>query len=176
MILALDVFYFVDHAIAGGVLFQHWRDATESARYVENVPGICVADYVPGEFYKRELPCLCAVIDRLDVFPSAIVIDGYVTLDASGRPGLGMHLWDSLDQKIPIIGVAKNRFSGTPAESELFRGNSQRPLYVTAVGMPLEEAKANIGNMHGKYRIPTLLKKVDQLSREATPARSELAS
>ena len=166
MIVALDVFYFADFAVASGVLFRIWEDATESASCVEKVNGISLADYVPGEFYKRELPCLRRVIDKLDCLPTVIVIDGYVTLDAAGRPGLGMHLWESLAQKVPIIGVAKNRFAGIPTESELYRGQSQRPLYVTAVGVPLDEAKTHIGSMHGKYRIPTLLKRVDQLSRQ----------
>lgn len=165
MILALDVFYYADHAVAAGVLFRNWEDATESASYVEKVTGISMADYIPGEFYKRELPCLFRVIDKLDGLPSVIVIDGYVTLDATGRPGLGMHLWESLNKKVPVIGIAKSRFVGTSAESEIYRGQSQRPLFVTAVGIPLEKAKAYTGCMHGKYRIPTLLKRVDQLSR-----------
>jgi deoxyribonuclease V len=37
---------------------------------------------------------------------------------------------------------------------------------VTAVGIDLAEAARRLGEMHGPYRIPTLLKRVDRLCRE----------
>ena len=40
------------------------------------------------------------------------------------------------------------------------------PLLVSAVGMPIEEAVAGVKRMHGPHRVPTLLKRVDRLSRE----------
>ena len=76
-----------------------------------------------------------------------------------------MHLYDSLENKIPVIGVAKRSFEGTPEQFELYSGESAKPLFVTAVGMTLEEAKAHIVSMHSEHRIPTLLKRVDQLCR-----------
>jgi deoxyribonuclease V len=39
-------------------------------------------------------------------------------------------------------------------------------LYVTAMGISSEEAKSLIETMHGQYRIPTMLKLVDQLSKQ----------
>jgi deoxyribonuclease V len=164
MKLALDVYYLDDFAVASGISFKEWDDAKEENTYVKKVTG--VGDYVSGEFYKRELPCLLRVVEELDFTPSVIVIDGYVTLDAEGKPGLGMHLWNHLGHAIPIIGAAKTRFAGIPKESELLRGKSTKPLYITAIGLSLDEAKKHIGEMHGTFRIPTLLKKVDQLSRQ----------
>ncbi|WP_245872852.1 hypothetical protein [Deinococcus planocerae] len=81
------------------------------------------------------------------------------------RPGLGWHLWEALAGRVPVIGVAKSRFHGTPGETEVFRGTSRSPLFVTSVGLPLEEAKGDIRGMAGAHRIPTLLKEVDRLSR-----------
>ena len=39
-----------------------------------------VADYVPGQFYKRELP---GILSRLTAPPQVIVVDGYVYLGRS---------------------------------------------------------------------------------------------
>ena len=76
-----------------------------------------------------------------------------------------MHLYEKTGQKVPVIGVAKNRFKDTPPACEVLRGSSQNPLLVTATGIPLAKAKQNIAQMHGQHRIPTLLKRVDQLCR-----------
>jgi deoxyribonuclease V len=47
----------------------------------------------------------------------------------------------------------------------VLRGGSARPLYVTAAGLSADEAARRVRDMHGPYRIPTLLKRVDQLCR-----------
>ena len=57
-----------------------------------------VAAYVPGQFYRRELPCLLAVFGLVRQPLEIILIDGYVWLDAQGMPGLGGHLFDALGQ------------------------------------------------------------------------------
>jgi deoxyribonuclease V len=67
-----------------------------------------------------------------------------------------------------VIGVAKTAFANIGDEYKLLRGQSASPLYVTSVGMPLAEAKAAIQSMHGEFRIPTHLKRVDQLCRRST--------
>ena len=64
-----------------------------------------------------------------------------------------------------MIGVAKNEFRGTPKEFEILRGQSVKPLYVSAIGIELVQAKHNVQSMYRKYRIPELLKQVDRLSR-----------
>jgi deoxyinosine 3'endonuclease (endonuclease V) len=90
-------------------------------------------------------------------------VDGYVVLGT--RPGLGSHLFEALDGRIPVIGVAKSEFAGSDA-ARVSRGRSGRPLFITAVGMSVETAAACIQAMHGPYRIPTLLRHVDRLARE----------
>lgn len=122
-------------------------------------------EYVPGQFYQRELPALMTVIGPALGRTKIIVIDGYVSLGSEGRPGLGMHLWHHLGGAVPVVGVAKTRFRGTPEECEVTRGASRSPLFVTAAGLGLEEAKGCIRRMAGEHRLPTLLKEVDRLSR-----------
>lgn len=64
-----------------------------------------------------------------------------------------------------MIGVAKTHFHSATAVRPVLRGDSERPLYTTAVGMDLDQACRHIQGMHGEFRIPTLLKQVDQLAR-----------
>ena len=163
MILAIDVQYQEDSALAAGVLFSSWDSATPDSSIIKTIQGI--APYEAGSFYKRELPCILSLLEDIDEAISVIVVDGFVTLGADESKGLGMHLHNSLQNKIPVIGVAKRSFKDTPEQCELYSGDSARPLFVTVVGMTLEQAKAHIASMHGKHRIPTLLKRVDQLCR-----------
>jgi deoxyribonuclease V len=99
--------------------------------------------------------------------PTCIVVDGYVYLGREKKPGLGKYLYDALSGETAVIGVAKSHFRGTPRVAEIRRGDSRRPLYVTAVGVSQEEAKWRIKGMCGENRIPLLLKRVDQLCRRA---------
>lgn len=163
MILAVDVDYREDKTVAAGVLFQNWEDSEPVQELISEIHK--VAEYEPGQFYKRELPCVLALLQQLAQLPEFIVIDGYVYLDGNQKPGFGKHLYEALEGKSIIIGVAKSRFKDTPVETEIFRAGSKRALYVTAVGISAAEAKGFIMRMHGAHRIPTLLKRVDQLSK-----------
>lgn len=104
----------------------------------------------------------------------AVIIDGYVWLGA-GRSGLGAHLYDALGQRIAVVGVAKRRFHGAGDAVPVLRGTSQVPLFVTAVGIDLAEAAEGVRRMHGAHRIPTLLKRVDRLSRDGRDAHDSAA-
>lgn len=163
MIACLDVGYTETAARAACVVIAHWRASSPVAEHMAKIHE--VKEYQPGEFYRRELPCIQVVLAKLDQPPTYIVVDGYVWLDGNGRPGLGAHLYEALDRKIPVIGVAKNPFKETDHATELRRGESDRPLYITAVGLTIAQAVLNINAMHGPHRLPTILKRVDQLSR-----------
>lgn len=164
MNLVLDVYYRDDDsAKVAGILFQEWESDVIETTLVKEIPQ--VAPYEPGSFFKRELPCLLDLIHDIDRPLDVIVIDGFVTLGQDQHPGLGAHLFHQLNEQIPVIGVAKSRFADTPNENCISRGASQNPLYVTSLGIPLSEAKRKISTMHGEFRIPTLLKRVDQLCR-----------
>ncbi|MEJ6660753.1 MAG: endonuclease V [Bacteroidia bacterium] len=164
MNLAIDIYYYKNYAKCVGVLFL-WEDDVPTQVIEAIVDG--VADYVPGEFYKRELPCVLAVIDQVRKYKiDYIILDSHVQL-GEGKKGLGEYVYEAFEKKYPIIGVAKSSFSGNEEYvREVRRGDSQNPLYVSAVGCDLEEAEESILNMHGKYRIPTMLKEVDRLGRE----------
>jgi deoxyinosine 3'endonuclease (endonuclease V) len=140
-------------------------DAVETHVYEETLTDI--APYVSGQFYKRELPCILSLLQQIDLkHCKAIVIDGFVVLDDKGGKGLGGYLYERLKKKIPVIGVAKNDFSKDfNSKRAIQRGNSKKPLFVTAMGMDVHTAARHIETMHGKFRIPTLLKKVDSLGR-----------
>lgn len=164
-IACIDVGYHDTGALAACVLIDDWADARASTEVIATIPK--VEDYQPGEFYRRELPCIHSVLAMLEQLPSCIVVDGYVWLDGHERAGLGAHLFESLQSEVPVIGVAKNPFKGTDHAVQVFRGRSRRPLYVTAVGLTISQAEDYIQKMHGPHRLPTILKRVDQLSRQA---------
>lgn len=164
MILAADVDYREHFAVAAGVLFEHWQDDKPVQEVTSRIES--VADYEPGSFYKRELPCILQLLDEYALSPEIIVVDGFVYLDGISIPGLGKHLYDALDTQISVIGVAKKPFKGIGETFAVYRGKSTVPLYVTSVGIETEAAKNHVKQMHGPYRIPTMLKRVDQLSRD----------
>ncbi|MGF1685500.1 endonuclease V [Photobacterium japonica] len=154
-----------DWAVVAGLTFQDWQSDVISETYIKVLDE--VAPYEPGQFYKRELPCLLALIAKMPFTPSCIIIDGYVTLGEEKRDGLGAYLYRALGEKIPVIGIAKNRFADTPAACEVLRGKSQNPVFVTCMGMALEAATHRVQTMHGAYRLPTLAKAVDSECRQA---------
>jgi deoxyribonuclease V len=163
MIAFVDVDYRDAGAVAACVLARAWADECPAAELVE--PIAHVEPYEPGRFYRRELPCLLAVLGRVTDPLAAVVVDGYIWL-GDGRPGLGAHLYDALGRAVPVVGVAKTRFA--PADAvEVARNGSRRPLFVTAAGLPAAEAARHVAAMPGPYRIPTLLRRVDQLCRGA---------
>lgn len=167
MLLALDVHYRTDHAQSVCIAFEKWEDTVPLRTHTVIINE--VAEYEPGAFYKRELPCLLAVLAHFDLNEvEAIIVDGYVFLDDSGKWGLGAWLFDALNQRVPVIGVAKTRFQSLTTPSlvaEVLRGESQNPLFITVIGADLPNIAEKVQKMSGPYRMPELLKKVDELSR-----------
>lgn len=163
MIACVDVSYRDHHAVAACVILANWGDDHCVDELVTHVKTF--APYQPGRFYKRELRPLLQVLHMAAVPLKTVVIDGYVWLSAEKSPGLGAHLYQTLVENVPVIGVAKSRFKDAAFAYPLLRGNSRSPLYITAAGMNPEIAAGHIWEMHGKYRIPTMLTKVDRLCR-----------
>lgn len=166
MIYAFDTFYYEDFAKTVCIAFENWTSEAESFIYSENTE--ISSDYESGAFYKRELPCILSLLKKIDLKEGdLIIVDGYVTLDNSGKIGLGGYLYESLNKKYPVIGIAKNGFASEDnLRKTIFRGESKTPLFLTAVGIDTDDIKIKVENMYGEYRIPTLLKKLDQLTRE----------
>lgn len=161
MIAAIDVHYKYDSsATAAAVVFSVFSDSEAFRTYVSRIKK--VETYVPGQFYKRELPCLLAILGMIEEEIDTVIIDGYV--DLGGKPGLGRYLWEAQDCKKIIIGVAKKHFRGSDAV-KLYRGKSRQPLFITSAGIEPLKAAGLIEQMHGNNRLPALLKLADSLSR-----------
>jgi deoxyribonuclease V len=166
LICILDVAYAAEMAGVACVLAESWTAPAAAAEICKKV-ACTPAQYEPGSFYRRELPLLLTLIDGLETRPSAFVIDGYVWLGTENRPGLGAHLFESIGQALPVIGVAKTPYRDDTWSAPILRGKSQRPLFVTAAGLNQTKAAGLVLGMHGKHRIPTLLKRAHQLARAA---------
>jgi deoxyribonuclease V len=159
---AVDVHYNdAGGAAAALVVCSEIAFATVTAEHVANVPH--VAPYEPGTLFKRELPCIGAVL-ALSGPLDLLVVDGYATLDPDGRPGLGAHAADAFD--LPVIGVAKTAFRTATHAVEVIRGTARRPLYVTAAGgLGIDEAARIVAGMTGPHRVPSVLARADRLAR-----------
>lgn len=162
-IACVDVQYHEDDsAISACVVFEDFN----SGDYIEikKVKIEKVEEYISGQFYKRELPCILKVIEDLHI--DLLIIDGYVDFGSEKEPALGKYLYDKLNYKIPIIGVAKNPNKSYKNCSSIIRGESSKPLWISSVGTDIKYAMEVILKMHGEYRLPTLLKLVDSICRE----------
>lgn len=166
MIVAFDTYYFENRAKTIGVSFNKWGDEIPFKIYTETIEGI--EDYEPGSFYKREMPCILSLLKKINIDEiELIIVDGYVILNDDGKYGLGGHLYDKLNKQIPIIGVAKSGYAFNNLNSRaLLRGESKKPLYISAIGIELNLAYEYIKSMYGSYRVPTLLQIMDTKTKE----------
>jgi deoxyribonuclease V len=160
--VAVDVHYFRSGGarVAADVLFS--QVLAEHTAEVPEVPR-----YQPGEFYRRELPPLRAVLAGMGRL-GLLVVDGYADLDPDGRPGLGARAQSEFG--IPVIGVAKSAFATATHAIAVLRGVSARPVFVTAAGMPRADAAELVRHMAGRFRVPDALRRADQLARTGPPA------
>lgn len=189
-LVCIDVDYRASSVVTAALAFEAWESDKASFEVV-SCSDEAPAEYVPGSFYERELPYVLTGLAGLAqaaglaglgesaelpeaALARAVIIDGYVWLGA-GRPGLGAHLYEALGRRIAVVGVAKRRFHGAGDAVPVLRGTSQVPLFVTAVGIDLAEAAEGVRRMHGAHRIPTLLKRVDRLSRDGRDAHDSAA-
>lgn len=165
MILAFDVHYRENEAKSVCLAFENWVDVEPKNTLISMVSPI--EEYETGAFYKRELPCIIEILKDIDLsIVKYVIIDGYVYLDNHGKAGLGHYVYDFLKGKIPVIGVAKTSFhQNTEKVIPILRGHSQTPLYISSIGIELNEAAENIRLMAGKYRMPTLLKQLDSITK-----------
>lgn len=167
MILAFDTYYYDGKAKTIAVSFNDWEDEVPIQIYTDIIEG--VADYQPGSFYKRELPCILSALKQVNLETvDLIIVDGYVILEEK-HLGLGGYLYQALKGKIPVVGIAKSEFvSKTSVFKKVFRGESKKPLYVTSIGIDKDTICNAIERMHGNYRMPTLLQIVDTKTKENT--------
>lgn len=166
MILAFDTYYFDNKAKTVCLEFNNWNEDKNFKIHSEIIDN--VSEYIPGEFYRRELPCIISLLNQIDLENiEAIVVDGFVYLDDKKKYGLGGYLYEKLNKQIPIIGVAKTNFASIEKNKKpLFRGDSIKPLFITSIGIDLQDAFQKVESMAGEFRMPTLLKELDRLTKE----------
>ena len=116
--------------------------------------------------YRTVLRCLLTLLRQLPPI-EFVLIAGYVWLDGVGTCGLGGHLFQARGGKVAVIGVAKTRFPRAEQAIQITRGQSSRPLFITAAGLAKEAAATCIRTMHGANRIPTLLRRAHLLAETA---------
>jgi deoxyribonuclease V len=164
MLLAIDVYYKEYLARAIGVLFD-WEDESPQDILIELLEGI--EEYIPGEFYKRELPCLLKIVEKVNLSDlEAIIVDGHVNVE-NEKYGLGGKLYEQLYGQVPVIGIAKSPFyANKDMTIEIYRGKSKMPLYISSIGIDLNEVVEKVINMTGEYRIPNILKTLDMLTKK----------
>ena len=174
MLLALDSYYKDDICNTSLIVFNKEESKTI---YADTIYTKVTSEYIPGEFYKRELPGIKKILKKFikeqpELWSQihAVIVDSYITLKVGDKEwdGLGAYVnkfLDKIKQHKIIYGVAKSKFGECDEIScKVYRGKSKNPLYVQTTAAPIV-AGHTICYMHGKYRIPTMLKEVDRLSR-----------
>lgn len=165
MIVAFDSYYTNGQQKTVCVLFSDWEHPEINKSYtgfhkIED-------SYHSGEFYKRELPGILHLIHEVGLEDiNTILVDAFVWLDDNETPGLGGRLYHALNEKIPVIGIAKTDFATIHQNKrKLFRGKSIRPLFITSAGIDTDLATNFIKNLPGKFRIPDVLRELDRLTK-----------
>ena len=170
MKLVMDYQIDGDTARVGAVAFDEWT-APEGTRNF-SLAIAHVEKPAKGELDLRALPWLIQLMEANGLQPEVIVLDGFVHLDAQDTPGLGRRLHDALAGRSAVIGVSKSVFKGsdTPDQFCVFREDETAPLVVTCAGIDLGAAKARVRMMHGRKRMPTLMKLAARIAKGSVDA------
>jgi len=170
MKLVMDVHLPGDTARVAAVAFDDWAAAEGSRHHALDIAR--VEKPAKGELDLRALPWLIQLLEADRLQPEAIVLEGFVHLDAQDTPGLGRRLFDALAGRVPVIGVSKSVFKGTdtPDQFCVFREDETPPLIVTCAGIDLGAAKARVRMMHGRKRVPTLMKLAARIAKGSAAA------
>lgn len=162
MIIVMDVDYGEREACVAGV-FAERTDSKESCGFLR-LKVTDYGNYESGQFYKRELPCIQAILEKINCkILDLIIIDGYADFGTQ-RVSLGQAVYNTY--QIPTIGIAKKACQYCHLmNTEVFRGSSKSPLFVTSYGISQEEARNIVTCMSGKNRLPYLVKLADSYAR-----------
>jgi len=165
MKLAVSVSIDGGQARAAAVAFEAWDALDAMKTYITRVAHVEKAER--GTLDLRELPCVMQLLREHRLEPELILIDGFVHLDADETPGLGQHLFHALSGMTPVVGVSKTGRPGLSEQFEVMREEEAKPLTVTCAGIDIGAARTRLRMMHGRKRIPTLLKLVARLAKNA---------
>lgn len=168
MKLVMDFQIQGDTARVAAVAFDDWVAFEGTKNYSLRIEH--VEKPAKGELDLRALPWLVQLLDANRLQPELIVLDGFVHLDAQETPGLGRRLHDTLGGRTAVIGVSKTGFKDTPEQFEVHREEETAPLVVTCAGIDLGAVKARVRMMHGRKRVPTLLKLAARIAKGSVDA------
>lgn len=181
MKLVMAVHLGSEGASAVALAFDDWDCAEAGQHYTAHITTIAphspVAEAAPlakaarGEPNLRALPCLLQLLRQHALQPDVIVIDGWVHLDNQATPGLGQHLYQALGGRSAVIGISTTARPELPAQFAVLREEDAAPLVVTCAGIDLGAAKARVRAMHGKRRVPTLLKLATRMAKAGRDLR-----
>jgi len=165
MKLVMDFHLQGDTARVAAVAFDDWAAFEGTKNYSLRIEH--VEKPAKGELDLRELPWLVQLINANGLQPEVIVFDGFVHLDAQETPGLGRRLHDTLGGRTAVIGVSRSVFKGadTPDQFCIFREDETPALVITSAGIDLGAAKARVRMMHGRKRVPTLMKLAARIAK-----------
>lgn len=152
-------------ATASAVAFEAWDAAEATRTYVSTIAHVEKAER--GALDLRQLPCMLQLLSEHKLEPELILFEGFVHLDADDTPGLGQHLFQALGGKVPVVGVSKKSLPGLSSQFEVMREDEAPPLVVTSAGLDIGAAKVRLRSMHGRKRVPTLLKLAARLAKNS---------
>ncbi|OYV00848.1 MAG: endonuclease V [Burkholderiales bacterium PBB5] len=165
--LALDVQLTPQGVQAAALCFDAW-DAAEPTRSHSLLLALADAPK-PAERAALRLQCVAQLLRERQLAPGLILIDGLVHLDAQGTPGWGQQLADALGGGVVVIGISKAAAKDWPAQFAVQREDEAAPVIVTCAGIDIGAAKARVRAMHGKRRMPTLLKLAARAAKAGSP-------
>ena len=163
MKLAVGVHDLAGVAGVAAVAFDEWDAAEASRTFTSRV--VPLDPPVRSPRGAAELAGVLQLLREHALEPELIVIDGPVHLDAAETPAWGRQLFDALGGRSAVIGISTRTMPGLPAQFEVWRDEEARPLIVTCVGIDLGAAKVRVRTMHGRRRVPTLMKLAARLAR-----------
>ena len=172
--LAIDSYYYSEtDCYTVGFVFSHWN--SKRPDYILESTVTEFSPYIPGEFYKRELPGILSIVQKVNLREfDTIILDGFTNLiDNSGDfiPGLGERLESeiTIHNNLSIIGVAKTLFGKSDLYSyPLYRGSAKNPLWISITSgssIDLNTAYNRINSMYGDNKLPDILKQLDKYTK-----------
>ena len=163
MKLAVGVHQLDGAAVVAAVAFDEWDAAEPSRTFTSRVaPADTPVRSLHG---ATDLAGVLQLLREHALEPELIVIDGPVHLDPAEEPGWGRQLFDALGGRSAVVGISTRAMPGLPAQFEVWRDEEARPLVVTCIGIDLGAAKVRVRTMHGRRRVPTLMKLAARLAR-----------
>lgn len=178
-VLAIDAYYYgKNDCYTVGIIFDNFKSSEVEKEFSTHIRKF--AKYIPGSFWKRELPGILSIIRKVNMDEiGTIIVDGYCWLNDSNsiipRKGIGQVLYETIRTRFPdihIIGIAKSLFGVYSPDiyTRAMRGKSIRPLYITVAGnnnvTERKKAAFKLIHMKGRCRIPDLLEFLDKETKK----------